>query len=1418
MKFHPFNLRRRLIAQKYRKGDFQSVLSGAEKFLRKRPDDVPVLELKARAHTSLKNWEEGRKNYQKVVDLDPEYLDAKLQLARCAVYTKKWSTIDSIAEQDQNAVLSSNTFQQAISKKLQSLSIDEFVNFSKSKGISYPLPETALNRWTNLDFSQRPDKILPIDRYCLDNRIGGKYFGNMISKICEYSISEARNTLDYFVEKYPISLVSQWISPGLEDNSEFFQIITEWLVSYVNPRNISPQTLEALCVNEIVPPHVESIIREYLNHCTPLEIKNAIRVIGRKSDPRNYVSNDVIQQMISDGTGVSDSDPTIHTWMIEHMLRTQEFESLERIFLNQTKGILSPVLNVLTNLLAQENTSRLLELIALIVQTEFMMTNQKLRHKLARVLLKIAEPEIAHAFTMESILLEPQDAVSGLICLQASIKSANSKLILSTADIILNMRSRSNNINYSEIAIAAIREGHKEFAEQLLREIRLKGDASAHRVRIGLPFFEYKDYQKALVEIENTPAGFRSDHSIMLYEFYTCIKLRKFERALSTLNTITHPSEHAFASYILYHEMGEQEQAIGSINNLTETMGLEPFPRDWLCNGLDFASLGTKLRPQNQMNKHTELVSIIMTVHKWNKFLPLAINSILNQSHNNLELIVVDDCSPLDDLEMYNEIMQDERIRIIRMEENHGTYYCRNAGLRTAKGSYVSFADSDDWMHPQKVEYSLSTMKKESVDLLLNRFVRISEDGKIWFNGNKLTQFSLVGMTISMDAVKRFDLKFDGRARFGADSEFFERAKILLGPTKIKRTNFVELLALHHPDSLTGGGPNSIDWTGPGETRKRYTTSYRRNLELIESKEAPSNSMEFAPPQNERSAYVSPTHLRIRGIFDAEQIEQETKEKTKSSAKKTDGIHVFMATYPGGFDKLNDTVDCLLNQSMNFDKMIIHINGSKRPKDIPSNPRIEVRYSEINYADNGKFVHLAGASGYILTVDDDIRYPFDYIEKMVNAVESFGRSAIIGVHGAVLPVGPPITRWSGYKESRRTHVFSQSQASYSPVNVIGTGTMAYHSSIGIPDINAMNSLRMVDLHIAVWAQQKGISMYTLPREKNWMTEFEEIGDNRIWQQANENLELQNEMILTLSKVGDWGCNTIGKINIRNGPMKAHKDWVSRELPPNMQLSPIVSWPPLKSNPKVTIYIPAYNVENYIEECVDSALAQTYNNYEISIHDDGSTDNTWNILKSKYGNNPKIILNSLPNKGIGFATNSAIRNGDGELILQLDSDDLIEPETLSLLVEALQHGYVCAYGNFRRIHPDGTLIDNGWEAPEYSRFRLMKDMIIHPPRLYRRDVWEYIGQHNEKLVNAEDFDVFLRMSEVGDMVHVRKILYSYRILETSSTRSKSDIMTVNTHDVINSALERQGINKFELTVPNPNFPRRISFKHVSFSEL
>tara|TARA_B100000925_G_C21808567_1_gene387774 strand:- start:350 stop:691 length:342 start_codon:yes stop_codon:yes gene_type:complete len=107
------------------------------------------------------------------------------------------------------------------------------------------------------------------------------------------------------------------------------------------------------------------------------------------------------------------------------------------------------------------------------------------------------------------------------------------------------------------------------------------------------------------------------------------------------------------------------------------------------------------------------------------------------------------------------------------------------------------------------------------------------------------------------------------------------------------------------------------------------------------------------------------------------------------------------------------------------------------------------------------------------------------------------------------------------------------------------------------------------------------------------------------------------------------------------------------------------------------------------------------------------------------------------------------------------------------------------------------------------------MIVHHPRLFRRDAWEAVGRHNESLTNAVDYDLFLKLSEVGTMHHVRQHLYSYRILETSTSRAKSDQQTANTHRVVQSALARQGLNRFTLHVQNPDYPRRYIFLDQRF---
>ena len=152
----------------------------------------------------------------------------------------------------------------------------------------------------------------------------------------------------------------------------------------------------------------------------------------------------------------------------------------------------------------------------------------------------------------------------------------------------------------------------------------------------------------------------------------------------------------------------------------------------------------------------------------------------------------------------------------------------------------------------------------------------------------------------------------------------------------------------------------------------------------------------------------------------------------------------------------------------------------------------------------------------------------------------------------------------------------------------------------------------------------------------------------------------------------------------------------------MELSSLEPWPSLPEYPLVTIYIPAYNVSEYIEQAVDSALAQTYSNIEVCVHNDGSTDDTLQKLKRRYKKNPKVHIGSGPNRGISAASNQAILAGTGEVILQLDGDDTIDPDAVEILLKSLRTGHVCAYGNFRRIDPDGNIIDDGWEEPIFTR--------------------------------------------------------------------------------------------------------------------
>lgn len=108
---------------------------------------------------------------------------------------------------------------------------------------------------------------------------------------------------------------------------------------------------------------------------------------------------------------------------------------------------------------------------------------------------------------------------------------------------------------------------------------------------------------------------------------------------------------------------------------------------------------------------------------------------------------------------------------------------------------------------------------------------------------------------------------------------------------------------------------------------------------------------------------------------------------------------------------------------------------------------------------------------------------------------------------------------------------------------------------------------------------------------------------------------------------------------------------------------------IDNQPLVSIIVPTYNVERYVEECIESLLNQTYSNIEIIVFDDGSTDATVYLLK-QYKDKIQLIANS-NNKGQGARRNEGMKLAQGKYIYFVDSDDWIEPETVEAAVTQLE---------------------------------------------------------------------------------------------------------------------------------------------------
>ena len=213
-----------------------------------------------------------------------------------------------------------------------------------------------------------------------------------------------------------------------------------------------------------------------------------------------------------------------------------------------------------------------------------------------------------------------------------------------------------------------------------------------------------------------------------------------------------------------------------------------------------------------------------------------------------------------------------------------------------------------------------------------------------------------------------------------------------------------------------------------------------------------------------------------------------------------------------------------------------------------------------------------------------------------------------------------------------------------------------------------------------------------------------------------------------------------------------------------------------SNPKVSVVIPNYNYGDYLSEALDSVLSQTFQDFEVIVVDNFSTDNTKEVIESK--GSEKIRVIQFQNDGsIGAARNHGISEAKGDFVAFLDSDDLWHPSKLAIQLNRTEAKADISFHDLKRFGARSFSTFRGWSLGKNALETLASEgnPLATSSVLIRRSVLiEARGFPEEsELVSVEDFALWLRLAQNGvSFLHIPRTLGKYRIHGGVTSRTDS----------------------------------------------
>ena len=754
-------------------------------------------------------------------------------------------------------------------------------------------------------------------------------------------------------------------------------------------------------------------------------------------------------------------------------------------------------------------------------------------------------------------------------------------------------------------------------------------------------------------------------------------------------------------------------------------------------------------------------VSIIIPVYNGEKYLEEAIRSALNQTYKNIEIIVINDGSTDNTEKICLEYK--DKIKYYR-KENGGVSTVLNMALEKMTGDYFSWLSHDDYYYPNKVEEEVKELIDDNT-ILMSDYGLIDENGYCY---NKVIlshevvemhhEFALLkgyinGITLLIPK-KAFDEcgKFDESLRCGQDYEMWFR--MLLKGYKFKHIPKVLASTRIHSNQVTNTSPkvktegNQL-WINmmkdlPLETKKKMNNTeysfYKQMVKVLSE-----------TPYDEALKYA----------------ENKVEELAKKNNKNNDDIlvSVIMPIFDESESVLNRSIKSVLNQThKNWELIIINDNpkvmGKERVEKLLNDNRIIYVENPDNmgasYSRN-KGIDIAKGK-YIAFLDGDDEFNHEKIERQLKEMELCQENISHTSYTRCEKNESNVINSGKLTEYIYRHCIHNCPIATPTVMVkrefLNTNKIRFNEELEIGEDTCF-WLDILTKTSIVGIEEPLTKVYTNELSAAYNYDKQIVGIGNIVNYIENNKTLMHY---------EFETSIIKEVY---ADMIKNRDEQNKE----------------EFYPKVSIIIPVYNGEKYIEYAIDSALRQTYKNIEIIVVNDGSTDKTEDICK-RYKNTIKYIKKD--NGGVSTALNIGIKNMTGDYFSWLSHDDIYFPEKIEFEVNYLKENQLeetntILYSNYMLIDAEGKETDK----IEYdsillnrdSAYAITKGAIDGLSLLIPRKAFEEVGLFDEKLRCLQDYKLWFEMyKKEYKFHHIPNILVATRVHKDQATNCNPKMKT------------------------------------------